>query len=214
MKKNQFKIYANYGVLGSEKMTVYTDSTPHANADVSDEMVVELPKNDSFELYENYMGDLMVETAWGDRYMINDVLYSLNDKPVFKALENGNEMHMVYLEEVKEVEETKDIYFIQNEKNDLKNGGYDHNSEETKEKVIVIMKDDHTQRDAVRLLKSGTTVYKKENFERFFDDYMKDWDCGEEQKKEYKKMLETNEPITNWGVVEYKGKTYLINYFY
>jgi hypothetical protein len=43
---------------------------------------------------------------------------------------------------------------------------------------------------------------------------MKDWDCGEEQKKEYKKMLETNEPITNWGVVEYKGKTYLINYFY
>ena len=63
MKKNQFKIFANYGVLGAEKRTVYTYMTPCS--DIYDKVFVELPENDSFELYENYIGDLMVETAWG-----------------------------------------------------------------------------------------------------------------------------------------------------
>lgn len=96
--KNQFKIFANYGVLAAEKRTVYSYITPCS--DIYDEVYVELPENDSFSLYENYMGDLMVETAWGDRYTIHDVLNDLHDRPVFNALENGNKWHRVYLKEV------------------------------------------------------------------------------------------------------------------
>lgn len=61
--KNQFKIFANYGVLGREKRVVYSYYTPITEA--SDEIIVELPENDIFSLYENIIGDIMVETAWG-----------------------------------------------------------------------------------------------------------------------------------------------------
>lgn len=93
--KNKFKIFANYGVLGAEKRIVYSYMTPCS--DIYDELIAELPENDSFSLYENYMGDLMVETMWGDRYTVHDVLNDLNDKPLFNALENGNKWHRVYL---------------------------------------------------------------------------------------------------------------------
>lgn len=63
--KNRFKIFANYGVLAAEKRTVYSYMAPQS--DIYDDVIVELPENDSFSLYENYMGDLMVETTWGDR---------------------------------------------------------------------------------------------------------------------------------------------------
>ena len=93
--KNQFKIFANYGVLGAEKRIVYSYMAPRS--DIYDELIVELPENGSFNMYENYMGDLMVETTWGDRYTVHDVLNDLNDKPLFTALETGNKWHRVYL---------------------------------------------------------------------------------------------------------------------
>lgn len=49
--KNQFKIYANYGVLGREKRVVYSYGVPMTEA--NDELIVELPENDSFKFYEN-----------------------------------------------------------------------------------------------------------------------------------------------------------------
>ena len=51
--KNQFKIFANYGVLGREKRVVYSYYTPITEA--SDEIIDELPENDIFSLYENIM---------------------------------------------------------------------------------------------------------------------------------------------------------------
>ncbi len=103
MKNNQFKIFANYGVLGAEKRIVYSYMAPRS--EIYDELIVELPENDSFNLYENYMGDLMVETTWGNRYTVHDVLNDLNDKPLFNALENGNKWHRVYLNIIEDEEE-------------------------------------------------------------------------------------------------------------
>lgn len=103
MKNNQFEIFANYGVLGAEKRIVYSYITPCS--DIYDKVIVELPENDSFNLYENYMGDLMVETTWGDRYTVNDVLNDLHDKPLFNALENGNKWHRVYLNIIEDEDE-------------------------------------------------------------------------------------------------------------
>lgn len=97
--KNQFKIYANYGVLGREKRVVYSYGVPMVEA--NDELIVELPENDSFSLYENIMGDLMVETAWGHCYRVNDVLQG-KENPCFYALDRDAKGHRVNLNIVEE----------------------------------------------------------------------------------------------------------------
>lgn len=61
----KFEIYKNYGVLAREKREIYTYGGEHPQATCSDKITVELPENKFFSLYENFMGDLMVETADG-----------------------------------------------------------------------------------------------------------------------------------------------------
>lgn len=51
-----------------------------------------------------------------------------------------------------------------------------------------------------------------EEFEKFFDQYMNEWDVEEEDREEYKKMIESNKPAFDWGVVECDGVTYFIDY--
>ena len=97
--KNQFKIYANYGVLGREKRVVYSYGVPMVEA--NDKLIVELPENDSFKFYENSFGDLMVETAWGHCYGINDVLQG-KENPCFYALDRDAKGHRVNLNIVEE----------------------------------------------------------------------------------------------------------------
>ncbi len=96
---SEFKIYKNYGVLGREKRAVYTYGGQHQTATCSDEIIVKLPKNDSFSLYENVLGQIMVECPWGHQYDINDVLEG-NEKPCFFAFDTNKKGHRVYLEEI------------------------------------------------------------------------------------------------------------------
>lgn len=95
----KFEIYKNYGVLAREKREIYTYGGEHPQATCSDKITVELPENKFFSLYENFMGDLMVETADGHKYMINDVLYG-REKPCFQAYDEDGKQKRVYLEEV------------------------------------------------------------------------------------------------------------------
>lgn len=39
-----------------------------------------------------------------------------------------------------------------------------------------------------------------------------EWDVEEEDREEYKKMIESNKPAFDWGVVEYEGITYFVDY--
>lgn len=55
-------------------------------------------------------------------------------------------------------------------------------------------------------------MYEKEEFVKFFEQYMNEWDVEEEDQEEYKKMIGTNKPVFDWGVVEYEGVTYFIDY--
>lgn len=88
----------------------------------------------------------------------------------------------------------------------------------TREKEIEILIEDRaTKAEAEKLLKNGTTVF--EDFEENFELYMDEWKSGfsdeEDYKKmvsDYKKMIETGEPATDWGVVKLDGKTYYIQY--
>lgn len=84
--------------------------------------------------------------------------------------------------------------------------------EETEKELLIIMEDNCTKSEAVDHLSNGTVVYEKEEFVKFFDQYMDEWDVEEEDQEEYKKMIETSKPAFDWGVVEYEGITYFIDY--
>lgn len=88
----------------------------------------------------------------------------------------------------------------------------------TREKQIeILMEDRCTKSEAEKHLKNGTTIF--DDFEENFDKYMEEWKYLAEDKEEYtkmvesyKNMIETGEPITDWGVVKLDEKTYYIMY--
>ena len=81
----------------------------------------------------------------------------------------------------------------------------------TREREIeILMEDRCTKSEAEKHLKNGTIIF--EDFEENFDKYMEEWDIEEEEREAYKKMIETGELITDWGVVKIDDKTYYIMY--
>lgn len=81
--------------------------------------------------------------------------------------------------------------------------------ERTRE-IEILMKDRCTKSEAEKLLKLGATIF--EDFEENFNNYMKEWECDEDEIAAYKEMIETGEPVTDWGVVKLDGHTYYIMY--
>ena len=88
----------------------------------------------------------------------------------------------------------------------------------TREKQIeILMEDRCTKSEAEKHLKNGTTIF--EDFEENFDKHMEEWKYLAEDEEEYnnmvksyRNMIETGEPVTDWGVVKKDGKTYYIMY--
>ena len=88
----------------------------------------------------------------------------------------------------------------------------------TMEKQIeILMEDRCTRAEAEKHLKNGTTIF--DDFEENFDKYMEEWKYLAEDEEEYnnmvksyRNMIETGEPVTDWGVVKKDGKTYYIMY--
>lgn len=95
-KSEEFKIYCNYGVLSAEKRKVYTYGAEASTAVCSDEMLVRLPENTWFNIFETQMGRLAVETSWGSKYDINEVLQG-DEAPSFYAVDKNGEGHRVTL---------------------------------------------------------------------------------------------------------------------
>lgn len=92
------EIYKNYGVLGSEKISVYSFGGEHPHATCSDKITVAVP--DRWEIFQSQAGQMMVTAPWGWNYEINEVLQG-NEKPCFYAIDKNMDKHKVYLEEVK-----------------------------------------------------------------------------------------------------------------
>lgn len=103
------------------------------------------------------------------------------------------------------------MYLTGDEKRKIKYAGLEL-SPETEKKLMVVMEDNHTKKEAVDYLCNGSAVYEKEEFVKFFEQYMNEWDVEEEDQEEYKKMIDTNKPVFDWGVVEYEGVTYFVDY--
>ena len=85
------------------------------------------------------------------------------------------------------------------------------------EQIEILMEDRCTKSEAEKHLKNGTTIF--EDFEENFDKYMEEWKYLAEDEEEYSKMvdnyrnmIETGIPVTDWGVVKKDGKTYYIQY--
>lgn len=100
-REKEFEIYCNHGVLAAEYRNVYTYGGQHPNAVCSDRRTVELPENDYFDIYETADGELAVETVWGYRYSINEVLGG-DKKPCFSAPDKVGKLHRVFLIEADE----------------------------------------------------------------------------------------------------------------
>lgn len=76
----------------------------------------------------------------------------------------------------------------------------------------IMMTDGCTKSEAENHLRNGSTVFEGEDFENNFGHYMDEWDIDEEDRAEYKSMIDTKKPAADWGVVEHDGKTWYIMY--
>ena len=83
--------------------------------------------------------------------------------------------------------------------------------------IEILMEDRCTKSEAEKHLKNGTIIF--DDFEENFDKYMEEWKYLAEDEEEYTKMvksyrnmIETGEPVIDWGVVKLEGKTYYIQY--
>lgn len=76
----------------------------------------------------------------------------------------------------------------------------------------IMMMDNCTKSEAEKYLKNGSVVFEREDFEKNFDSYMDEWDVDEEDKAEYKSMIDKKKPMDDWGIVEHEDKTWYIMY--
>lgn len=76
----------------------------------------------------------------------------------------------------------------------------------------IMMMDRCTKSEAEKHLRNGSVVFEREDFEKNFDSYMDEWDIDDEDRAEYKSMIDEKKPVTDWGIVEYGDKTWYIMY--
>ena len=76
--------------------------------------------------------------------------------------------------------------------------------------VELLMMDRCTKSEAEKHLKDGSTVF--EDFEENIENYLNEWNIGESDKDEYRKMVMNKIPVRDLGIVEDNGKTYYIMY--
>ncbi len=69
-------IYCNYGVLGAEKVNVYTYHNPHARAVCWDRLTVEIPAG--WEVWESQSGETLLVDPAGVSHLIHEVLCGSN----------------------------------------------------------------------------------------------------------------------------------------
>lgn len=78
--------------------------------------------------------------------------------------------------------------------------------------VEILMLDGCTRSEAERHLKKGTIIFDGFDFEKHFESYMDEWEIEEDEREQFKNMINNKVPATDWGVVESEGKTLYIMY--
>lgn len=78
--------------------------------------------------------------------------------------------------------------------------------------IEILMMDGCTKSGAEGYLRNGAIVFEDEDFEKHFESYMDEWGIDEEERTEYKAMIDQKKPVADWGIVEHEGKTWYIMY--
>lgn len=76
----------------------------------------------------------------------------------------------------------------------------------------IMMMDGCTKSEAEKCLRNGSVIFDGEDFEKNFDNYMDEWDISDEDKAEYKSMIDNKKPVLDWGIVENGGMVWYIMY--
>lgn len=84
--------------------------------------------------------------------------------------------------------------------------------------VDILILDGCTEAEAKRHLESGTIIYS--DFEESFDYYMKEWKASYKEDsedyvelvKDMRRMVDSGVPARDWGIVEFDGHKYYIQY--
>ena len=76
--------------------------------------------------------------------------------------------------------------------------------------IELLMKDNCTKSEAIKHLNNGSIIFT--DLEENLEGDLEEWDEEEEDKEEYRKMIENKSPLQDWGIVEDDGKTYYIMY--
>ena len=76
----------------------------------------------------------------------------------------------------------------------------------------IIMEDGNSKEETKLYLKNGSMVFDKEEFVKNFNSYMIKWCFDRRRITRLKKMIDTDVPAPNWGVVNKNGKVYYIKY--
>lgn len=86
--------------------------------------------------------------------------------------------------------------------------GYIKTADKTKD---ILKSFGYSDDEIKRVIFNGTSLYEKTEFIRFFNDYMKEWNCDAEEIAEFRKMVEIGECPEDWDIVEFDGKNYYLN---
>lgn len=78
--------------------------------------------------------------------------------------------------------------------------------------IEILMQDGSTRKEAEKHIAAGAVVLEEEDFRTHFSDYMEEWGVENDDQKPYLEMLEKKIPLPDWGVVEYGGEWYFIEY--
>lgn len=76
--------------------------------------------------------------------------------------------------------------------------------------VEILMKDGRTKLEAEKHLKNGTVIFT--DFKENFSQYMDEWGVDEEEREEYKQMIEGKKILPDWGIVKDAEKVFYIAY--
>lgn len=78
--------------------------------------------------------------------------------------------------------------------------------------IEILMQDGCTKKEAEKHLISGAIVFDEKDFRDHFSGYMEEWEIEDVDQQPYREMLENKKPLPDWGVVEYNGMWYFIEY--
>ena len=78
------------------------------------------------------------------------------------------------------------------------------------EEIEILMADKCTKLEAEKHLNNGAIIF--EDLKERFEEYAKEWGLDKEESNSLKNMIETEEPIQDWGVVKLAGNVFFIAY--